>query len=359
MNSSDKSKEKNNEGRNWPTWPSMTICATFSRCGCGKNEPGDPLVRKCPYTGEQISIASCVSEEVDIDHLLPFKRQPRRQCGEQDRLLATPIGTRASISVQAFGSNPTIDGHPYRWNAIASRATNLPRTSAGASIRTRWKGLTRWAGSSAARSTKRVGSPRRRATLSGAVSDPYLNLGRARPSRPSIIRGKWGLNALLPDHNYAGCRTRMKTSLRQRTTWSFPACKNRRRSPSSCDRSPVAGLTDRSLVGQHGDAYDDERDKIVMTHPWEALRDDLKPRLNSMVVSHKPDHGYQGKLHEDTAYGFARGAGRQDAGNLVYRKPIESLNENEIAARSATAACATWCGSMSTARRRRRRLPMP
>jgi CRISPR-associated endonuclease Csn1 len=32
----------------------------------------DPLDRRCPYTGEVISIERLFSEEVDIDHLIPF-----------------------------------------------------------------------------------------------------------------------------------------------------------------------------------------------------------------------------------------------------------------------------------------------
>jgi CRISPR-associated endonuclease Csn1 len=37
----------------------------------------------------------------------------------------------------------------------------------------------------------------------------------------------------------------------------------------------------------------------------------------------------QGKLHEDTAYGFVKEPEKEGA-NLVYRKAIENLNENEI-----------------------------
>jgi hypothetical protein len=37
-----------------------------------------------------------------------------------------------------------------------------------------------------------------------------------------------------------------------------------------------------------------------------------------MVVSHKPDHGVGGKLHEDTAFGFVRPA--------APRRPAEGGN---------------------------------
>ena len=76
-------------------------------------------------------------------------------------------------------------------------------------------------------------------------------------------------------------------------------------------------------------AYDEEREKIEIPLPWASLRDDLKSSLDRIVVSHKPDHGVQGKLHEDTAYGLIKKPESEGA-NLVYRKPIEALNENEI-----------------------------
>ena len=48
-----------------------------------------------------------------------------------------------------------------------------------------------------------------------------------------------------------------------------------------------------------------------------------------MTVSHKPDHGLQAKLHEDTAYGTISNPAKE-GGNLVYRKPFLLLNEKEI-----------------------------
>jgi CRISPR-associated endonuclease Csn1 len=47
-------------------------------------------------------------------------------------------------------------------------------------------------------------------------------------------------------------------------------------------------------------------------------------------VSHKPDHGTGGKLHEETAYGLIRDPAKEDGATLVYRKALTALNENEI-----------------------------
>lgn len=92
----------------------------------------------------------------------------------------------------------------------------------------------------------------------------------------------------------------------------------------------VAALTDRSLLHRMSSAYDDERDKIEIPMPWPSLRDDLDTKLGAMTVSHRPDHGVEAQLHEDTAYGAVKDPEKEDGGNLVYRKAFLALNEKEI-----------------------------
>jgi len=126
-----------------------------------------------------------------------------------------------------------------------------------------------------------------------------------------MIRGKWGLNTLLPDHNYSDA-------------------KNRRDHRHHAIDAMVAALTDRSLLQRMSSAYDEERDKIEVPLPWPSLRDDLDAKLKAMTVSHKPDHGLQAQLHEDTAYGTIKQPEKEGGANLVYRKPFIALNDKEI-----------------------------
>ena len=46
--------------------------------------PDNPLDRRCPYTGEQVSIARLFSDEVEIEHILPFSPHTGRQRCQQD-----------------------------------------------------------------------------------------------------------------------------------------------------------------------------------------------------------------------------------------------------------------------------------
>jgi CRISPR-associated endonuclease Csn1 len=68
-----------------------------------------------------------------------------------------------------------------------------------------------------------------------------------------------------------------------------------------------------------------------MPPPFDGFdREQLRDQLDSLVVSHKPDHGTQGKLHEETAYGLIDDPDQWDGNNLVYRKAFSGLTRNEI-----------------------------
>jgi len=291
--------------------------------------PRDPLDRKCPYTGEQINLTKLLSDEVDIDHILPFSLSLDDSAA--NKIVCARYANRhkrRQTPSEAFGNSPGIDGHSYRWDEIAARAASLPRNK-------RW----RFDPDAREKFDKMGGFIGRQLNETGwlarvakqylcAITDPYQIW--VVPGRlTSMIRGKWGLNALLPDHNYAGVQDKAEDFLAATDDMEFSGVKNRADHRHHAIDALVAALTDRSLLWKMANTYDEERERVIIDPPWDGLRDDLKGVLDCIVVSHKPDHGVQGKLHEDTAYGFVKDAESEGA-NLVYRKPIESLNENEI-----------------------------
>lgn len=295
----------------------------------------DPLDRKCVYTGEQISIERLLSDEVDIDHILPVAMTLDDSAA--NKIICMRYANRQKrkqTPSEAFGSSPTIQGHRYIWEDIAARAAGLPRNK-----RWRFDANAREEfdkrGGFLARQLNETGWLARLAKqYLGAITDP--NQIWVVPGRlTSMLRGKWGLNALLPDHNYAGVQDRAEEFLASTDDMEFSGVKNRADHRHHAIDGLVAALTDRALLWKMANAYDEEREKFVIEPPWPTMRDDLKTRLEKMVVSHKPDHGIEGQLHEDTAYGVLNDPEKIDdkdkeGANLVYRKPVESLNENEI-----------------------------
>lgn len=293
--------------------------------------PRDSLDRKCPFTGEQIGLARLMSDEVEIEHLAPFKESLDDSAANKTVCMRyANRAKRKQWPCKAFGSSPTIDGFTYRWDEIAARAAMLPKNK-------RW----RFDADAREQFEKRGGFLNRQLNETGwlarlakqylgAVTNPY-DIWVVPGRLTSMIRGKWGLNSLLPDHNYAGVQDKAEAFLAATDDMEFSGVKNRADHRHHAIDGLVAALTDRSLLWKMANAYDEDRERIEIPTPWdkEKLRDDLKAALDRMVVSHKPDHGVQGKLHEDTAYGLVKEPEKEGA-NLVYRKPIEALNENEI-----------------------------
>lgn len=295
----------------------------------------DVVDRKCVYTGEQISVQRLLSDEVDIDHILPVAMTLDDSAA--NKIICMRYANRhkrKQTPSEAFGSSPTLQGHRYDWDDIAARAAGLPRNK-----RWRFDANAREEfdkrGGFLARQLNETGWLARLAKqYLGAITDP--NQIWVVPGRlTSMLRGKWGLNALLPDHNYAGVQDRAEEFLASTDDMEFSGVKNRADHRHHAIDGLVAALTDRSLLWKMANAYDEEREKFIIDPPWPTMRDELKAALEKMVVSHKPDHGVEGKLHEDTAYGLVNshdGAGKdnREDGNLVYRKAIEGLNENEV-----------------------------
>jgi CRISPR-associated endonuclease Csn1 len=137
-----------------------------------------------------------------------------------------------------------------------------------------------------------------------------------------FMRRKWGLNKLLygnrpdpDDQAAAGQMPKRRDDHRHHAIDAF-----------------VVGLTDRAMLQRVSTAAARAQERTIeeMPEPWEKFREDLKACLDRMIVSFKPEHGAQGRLHEDTAYGIIRHPEREGGATLVYRKPLEALNANEI-----------------------------
>ena len=279
--------------------------------------PDDPLDRRCPYTGEVISIEKLFSPAVEIEHILPFSRTLDNSAA--NRTVAMRYANRAKGNKsphEAFGRSPTVAGHAYDWSAILGRAGAMPRNKRwrfGADAMTRFE-------------NEEQGFIARQLTDTqylARVAREYLchvcdaNKVWAIPGRlTAMLRWWWGLDSVLSDAN-----------LKNRTDHRHHAVD-----------AVVAAVTDRGLLNRisreaaRGEEEDRKRDRLMADtpEPWENFRDDVRAAVNGIVVSHRPDHGRAGKLHEETAYGLVADPEAEEGYNLVYRKPLASLNKNEI-----------------------------
>lgn len=264
----------------------------------------DAADRHCPFSGERISVETLLSDAVEIEHLIPFQL-----CFDDSPANKTVVMRYANrhkgrkTPYQAFGNSPTIEGKSYLWSDIVARAALLPRNK-------RW----RFAPDALEQADREGGFLNRQLNETGwlarmakdymgAVCDP--NKVWVIPGRlTALLRAKWGLN--------------------------FSDAKDRNDHRHHGIDALVAALTSRSLLQAMASAFDEERERIVVPEPWPGFRDQVLRWRNTVTVSHKPEHGTAGRLHEDTAYGFVRDPAAEGDKNLVYRKAFTSLTEKEI-----------------------------
>jgi CRISPR-associated endonuclease Csn1 len=149
----------------------------------------------------------------------------------------------------------------------------------------------------------------------------------------AMLRAKWALNDLLPDHNF--------------TNPNQP--KNRKDHRHHAIDAFVLACTSQGLLNriarESGRAEELELDRLFpkdsFPKPFEGFREALETTLRSIIVSHKPDHGLapgaqgdvtvtSGRLLEETAYGLVSDEIDGKHYNLVTRKPLAALKPTEI-----------------------------
>ncbi len=267
----------------------------------------DVADRACPFTGEKIGFRGLLSDEVEIEHLIPFSRSWDDSAANKTLCLRQANRAKGNKTpFEAFGSSPTISGRNFDWEAISARAAALPgnkrwrfdpdalqRFEAGGGFLARQLNETSWLARLARQYLGSVTNPNKVWVVPGRLT--------------ALLRGKWGLNDILDPE---GGR------------------KNRNDHRHHALDALVAGMTDRGLLQRMAREYDETRDRIEISAPWDGFREDAERLLDAILVSHKPDHGAQGQLHEATAYGLLDPA--EEGGNLVYRKPLAGLKKTEI-----------------------------
>ncbi|MDD9875148.1 MAG: type II CRISPR RNA-guided endonuclease Cas9 [Gammaproteobacteria bacterium] len=266
----------------------------------------DPLNRCCPYTGKQISIGMLFSGEVDIDHILPWSRtldnsaanrtvcilEANRRKGDHSPAEAVERGIFQQDDIDRATAN--LPGNKQWRFAIDAmeRFENTERDFLDRQLHeTAW--LSRLA----------------RIYLSCMCHNNHVWVVTGQLT--AMLRGKWGLNSILGEGDW-----------KQRTDHRHHAVD-----------AAVIGAIDRGMLNRAArDNARKETDaelKLDIAPPLDDFRDRVREVVDRIIVSHKPDHGIGGQLHEETAYGIVKDPKAED-GTLVARKPVAGLTKAEI-----------------------------
>ena len=289
--------------------------------------PHQPLGRVCVYCGTAINAEKLFNGETDIDHILPYSKT--LDDGQANKILCCTACNRVKAN------RPPADVPQWRasYGDILARATVLPKNKQWRFAENAMERFGDEEGFLARQVTDMQYISRLALTYLAALYDaeePDIDgvfrkhsRVRALPGRMTeMLRRNWSLNDILYDHNL--------------TDAAKP--KNRLDHRHHAIDAAVIACTSRSLIQKlataSAEAEMDGAERVARQAPvpWPAFRDELRDRLQTVVVSHKPDHGtvsragYEkgrgqtaGKLHNDTAYGFT-GEADTKGNELVARR---------------------------------------
>ena len=287
-------------------------------------EQGQGNQRVCPFTGTPLSIERVLSEETEIEHLLPYSRTLDNSMNNSVVAMRRANREKANRTpYEAWGVDQD------RYNAILARAELLP-------VAKRWRFTADAMEKFEARSDFLERQLNENRYLSRLVRE-YLECAVEHrcvwvtPGRmTALLRRAWGLDSILAGPNGGK--------------------KNREDHRHHLVDAAVVGLTSRSLLqrvaSESRRGTDVERIAADIPMPWPGFRNDMELLATGCVVRHRPDHFTvlrdkrerrdagrdvtSGGLHNDTAYGIIDGPDEKGMMTLVERKRLDAIKPGDL-----------------------------
>jgi CRISPR-associated endonuclease Csn1 len=246
--------------------------------------PKDVLDRRCPYSGEVISKSMLFSSQVEIEHIPPFSQTLDDGLNNKTVALRTANRIKGNRTPwEAFGKQK-VPGYDYE--SIIHRASVMDKNKR---YRFGEAGYETWLREDKDFLARALNDTR----YLSRIAREYLQLicpsTRSIPGQmTAMLRAKFGLNDVL----------------------GLKGEKNRNDHRHHAVDACVIGITDQGMLQKFArasaDAREKQLDKLVATMPlpFMGYRTHVERAIQSIVVSHKPDHSHEGAMHNDTAYGL-------------------------------------------------------
>ncbi|MFN5049346.1 type II CRISPR RNA-guided endonuclease Cas9 [Roseateles sp.] len=274
----------------------------------------DTADRRCPYSGVQISAAMVLSEQVEVEHILPFSMT--LDDGLNNKTVAMRQANRVKGNRTPWQARDDFAAQGWDYEAILQRAERMPRAK-----RQRFAedGYEKWLKDDKDFLARALNDTRHLSR----VAREYLSLicpggTRVIPGQmTAMLRAKFGLNGIL----------------------GLDGEKNRNDHRHHAVDACVIAVTDQGLLQRFARASADARGKALdrlvetMPDPWPSYREHVRRAVHAIWVSHKPDHGHEGAMHNDTAYALL-GDGR-----VAVTKWIDGRRTREESALKVIAIC--------------------
>lgn len=272
----------------------------------------DPADRRCPYSGVQISANMVLSDQVEIEHILPFSQTLDDSLN--NKTVATRQANRIKGNRTPWDARADFEALGWTTAAMLDRAEQMPKNKR---YRFGEDGYQKW--------LKGTEDGDGKGFLARALNDTrylsrvareYLSLICPQATRvipgqmTAMLRAKFGLNDIL----------------------GLNGEKNRNDHRHHAVDACVIAVTDQGMLQRFAQASASARERQLnrlvddMPLPWPNYRDHVARAVNHIWVSHKPDHGHEGAMHNDTAYALLGN------GMVSVRKTVEGVRQKETAA---------------------------
>lgn len=265
----------------------------------------DIAERRCPYSGVQIGARMALSDEMEIEHILPFSQTLDDSLN--NKTLASRRANRVKGNRTPVQAREDFEREGWTYDAILQRAERMPKSKR---YRFGPEGYEKWLREDKDFLARALNDTRHLSR----VAREYLSLicpqgTRVIPGRmTAMLRAKFGLNNIL----------------------GLQGEKNRNDHRHHAVDACVIAVTDQGLLQRFAQASASARekqlDKLVdaMPLPWPTYREHVERAVRNIWVSHRPDHGYEGALMEATAYGI-----RKD-GTIKQKTKVDGSEGREI-----------------------------
>lgn len=270
----------------------------------------DVANRRCPYSGAQISAQMVLSPQVEVEHILPFSRTLDDSLN--NKTLCLRQANRIKGNRTPWDARADLEAQGWMYEEVLTRALQMPR---GKRYRFAEDGYQKWQqGDESGEGRSFLARALNDTRHMSRVAREYLSLVCPQNTRvipgqmTAMLRAKFGLNGVL---GVDGEKNRDD---------------HRHHAVDAC----VIGVTDQGLLQRFARASADARERQLnrlvetMPLPWKTYLEHVRRAVNNIWVSHKPDHGHEGAMHNATAYGLL------PDGMVRVRKPVEGRRERVI-----------------------------
>lgn len=274
----------------------------------------DAAARACPYTGEPISIGRLLSPEVEIEHILPRSRTLDDSLNNKTVAMRSANRIKSGLTpYEAFGTNKH---EGFNYSEILLRASNMPTAKKRRFAPDGYEWWLKEDKDFIARALNDTAYVSRIAKEYLSLICPFNQVWAVPGRLTALLRGNFGLNRLLSGND----------------------SKNRHDHRHHALDAAVIGVLDRSLLQKvsraSAKAESLQSSKLVkdLPLPWPTYIEQVKRALSHIYISFRPEHGYQGAMHEATAWGVTQeGATRAHEYDESWnRKPKKPVNKDSL-----------------------------